>query len=159
MTSADNPVPDRQSVVPYLMVRDSRAAIDFYVAAFGARERVCMALPDGRIAHAEIELSGNQVWLADEVPELGCAGPATLGGAGAMLFAYVADVDDLLPGAVAAGAVIVRPLANQFWGDRTVTVRDPFGHVWTLATRVERMSREEALARAGVGQGGAGPTA
>ena len=144
----ENPVPDRQSVIPYLMVRDAAAALSFYGEAFGARERMRMPLPDGRIGHAEIELSGNLVWLADEAPELGCPGPQALGGAGAMVYAYVADVDATSARAVSAGAAVVRPLADQFWGDRTVTLRDPFGHVWTLATRKERLTPEEAARRA-----------
>jgi PhnB protein len=135
-------------VIPYLMVRDAAAALSFYAEAFGARERVRWPLPDGRIGHAEIELSDEQVWLADESPELGCPGPQTLGGAGAMVFVYLPDVDSICARAVAAGAVVVRPLADQFWGDRTVTLRDPFGHVWTLATRKERMTLAEATRRA-----------
>ncbi len=146
MTDA-SPVPDRQSVIPYLMVRDAPAALEFYVLAFGARERMRMALPSGRIAHAEIELSGNLVWLAEEAPELSFPGPQTLGGAGAMVYAYVPDVDALCGRAVAAGATLLRPVADQTWGDRTATLRDPFGHVWTLATRRERLTLEEALRR------------
>lgn len=147
MTST-SPVPERQSVIPYLMVRDAAAALAFYAAAFGARERVRMALPDGRIAHAEIELSDNLIWLADEAPELSFPGPETLGGAGAMVYVYVADVDATCARATAAGAALVRPLADQSWGDRTVTLRDPFGHVWTLATRKERLTLAEAQRRA-----------
>jgi PhnB protein len=142
------PLPERQPVIPYLMVRDAAAALAFYARAFGARERVRWPLPDGRIGHAEIELSGGQIWLADEAPELDCPGPQTLGGAGAMLFVYVTDVDALCAQATSAGATVVRPLADQFWGDRTVTLRDPFGHVWTLATQRERLTLEEAARRA-----------
>lgn len=144
---ADNPVPDRQSVVPCLLVADADAALRFYLQAFGARERTRMPLPDGRIGHAELELSGNQIWLSDEAPEHGMRGPAALGGAGAMLFVYVADVDAMAARAAAAGATVIRPLADMYWGDRTVTLRDPFGHVWTLATRRERISLAEAQAR------------
>ncbi len=140
----DNPVPERQSVIPYLMVRDAPAALAFYAAAFGARERMRTSLTDGRIAHAEIELSTNQVWLADEAPELDCPGPQTLGGAGAMLFVYTADVDAMSARAVLAGATVVRALADQYWGDRTVTLRDPFGHVWTFATRLKRPTPRHA---------------
>lgn len=147
-SQAREATPARQSVIPYLMVRDAQAALAFYATAFGARERVRWPLPDGRIGHAEIELEGGAVWLADEAPELDCPGPQTLGGAGAMLFVYVADVDALGARAVAAGATVLRPLADQFWGDRTLTLRDPFGHVWTLATVRERMTLEEATARA-----------
>jgi PhnB protein len=110
-----------------------------------------MALPGGRIVHAEIELSDNHVWLAEEAPELAFPGPETLGGAGAMVYAYVRDVDETCARAVAAGAEILRPLADQTWGDRTVTLRDPFGHVWTLATRKERLTLDEARRRSAAG--------
>lgn len=143
MTSP-SPVPERQTLVPYLMVRGASAALAFYSEAFGARERVRLTLPGGRIAHAETELSGNLIWLADEAPELGLPGPVTLGGAGAMVYAYVPDVEALCARATRAGATVMRPLADQPWGDRTVTLRDPFGHVWTLASRREQMERDEA---------------
>jgi PhnB protein len=146
--SATNPVPERQSILPYLMVRDAARALDFYVKALGARERVRLADPDGRIAHAELELEGNQVWLADEAPELGCPSPETLGGTAAMVYAHVADVGALTARALAAGATLLRPPTDQFWGSRTATLRDPFGHVWTLATVRERMTREQAIGRA-----------
>lgn len=148
MSSAENPVPARQSIVPYLMLRDAPRALAFYAAAFGARERVRLAAPEGRIAHAELELEGNQVWLADEAPELDCPAPQTLGGTSAMVYAHVADVDALTMRALAAGATLLRPLADQFWGSRTVTLRDPFGHVWTFATVKERMTKEQAIERA-----------
>lgn len=154
----DNPVPGRQTVIPYLMLRNSAAAIAFYVEAFGARERLRMRLPDGRMAHAEIELSGNLVWLADEAPELGCQSPETLGATGVMVFAYTPDVDALAARAAAAGAVVMRPLADQFWGDRTVTLRDPFGHVWTFAMRKQYLTLEEAEARADWTPPGPAPT-
>jgi PhnB protein len=130
-----NPVPARQSVLPYLLVRDCARALAFYAAAFGARERVRFPLPDGRIGHAEIELGGNQVWLSDEAPEKGFPGPATLGGASVLIYAYVPDVEVLCARAVAAGAELLQPVADQPWGDRNATLRDPFGHVWTFATR------------------------
>lgn len=152
-SSGHEVAPASGPVIPYLMVRDAKAALAFYSAAFGARERVRWPLPDGRIGHAEIELEGGAVWLADEAPELGCPGPERLGGVGAMLFVYVSDVDSLAARAMAAGATVLRPLADQFWGDRTLTLRDPFGHVWTLATVRERMTLEEATARARRAQG------
>jgi PhnB protein len=139
-----SPVPERQSIVPYLLVRDASAALAFYAEAFGAVERVRVALPDGHIAHAETELAGNLVWLADEAPVLGFPGPATLGGAGVMVYAYVPDVEASCARAVGAGATLLRPLSDQPWGDRTATVRDPFGHVWTLATRRRSMARDAA---------------
>ena len=145
---SDTYTPGPQTVIPYLMVRGAPAALTFYATAFGARERVRMALADGRIGHAEFELCGNLVWLADEAPEIDCPGPQTLGGAGVMLFVYCPDVDALCARAVAAGCVVVRPLADQFWGDRTVTLRDPFGHGWTFATRRVQLTLEEAQARA-----------
>lgn len=146
--SPSTPAPERQTVIPYLMVRHAAAALAFYARAFGASERVRWPLPDGRIGHAEIELEGGQIWLADEAPELACPGPETLGGAGAMLFVYVANVDALCARAKGAGATILRPLADQCWGDRTVTLRDPYGHVWTLATPKERPTLEEATRQA-----------
>lgn len=151
--SGVSPVPGRQTIVPYLMVRDAPAALAFYAEAFGAEERVRLTLADNRVAHAETELGGNLVWLAEEAPELGCPGPATLGGTSAMVYTYVPDVDALCARAVGAGARVLRPLSDQAWGDRSVTLADPFGHVWTFATRRESLACGEAARRTLEGYG------
>jgi PhnB protein len=137
-------VPDGYSTVtPYLIVRGAARAIEFYKAAFGAAELFRMELPGGKLGHAEIQLGNARVMLADEFPERGIQGPETLGGAGVHLLLYVDDVDSRFQQAVSAGATVTRPLANQFYGDRSGTIADPFGHVWTIATHVEDVSPEE----------------
>lgn len=142
------PIPDGyHTVTPYLILTGASSAIDFYVAAFGAKERMRMAGPDGKIGHAEILLGDSRVMLADEAPERGIQSPQSLGGAGVHLLLYVEDVDARFQRAVAAGGKVVRPLQDQFYGDRTGTLEDPFGHQWTLATHVEDLSDEEVRAR------------
>jgi PhnB protein len=142
------PVPDGyHSVTPYLIIDGAARALDFYVRAFGAREVMRFAVPDGRIGHAEIRLGDSIVMLADEHPSMGIRSPKHYGGTPVSLTVYLPDVDSQTAAAVAAGAVIQRPLADQFYGDRTVTLVDPFGHVWTLATHKEDVSPEEMARR------------
>ena len=145
---AVKPVPDGYSTVtPYLIVRGAARAIEFYKAAFGAAELYRMEMPGGKLGHAEIQLGTARVMLADEFPERGIHGPETLGGTAVHLLLYVDDVDTRFHQAVSAGATVTRPLANQFYGDRSGTVADPFGHVWTIATHVEDVSHEEMQKR------------
>jgi PhnB protein len=133
------------NVTPYLMVRDGARAIAFYRDAFGAGEVMRFNTPDGKIAHAEVKIGDSHVMLADESPEF--AGPQTLGGAGISLMLYVDDVDATFARAVAAGATIRRPVADQFYGDRVGTIADPFGHVWSIGTHREDVSVEEMQRR------------
>ena len=133
--------PGYPSVTPYLIVRGAAQAIDFYQRAFGAVELFRLDGPDGTIGHAEIRIGDSPVMLADGMG--GYPDPLTLGGAGASFMLYVPDVDAAFARAVAAGATVKRPVADQFYGDRTGTLVDPFGHVWSLGTHVEDVPPEE----------------
>jgi PhnB protein len=135
------------SVTPYLMVRGAAKALAYYAQAFGAREVMRFDMPDGKIAHAEVKIGDSHVMLADEMPDRGFVGPQTLGGAGVSLMLYVDDVDATFARAIAAGATSKRPVVDQFYGDRTGTLVDPFGHVWTIATHREDLSIDEVRQR------------
>jgi PhnB protein len=137
------------SVTPYLAVDNAAAALEFYKQAFGARERMRMAAPGGKVGHAEIEIGGSCIMLADEHPDMGFRSPKAIGGSPVSLHLYVEDVDAVARQAVAAGAKEVRPVKDQFYGDRTGTVEDPFGHVWHIATHKEDLSPDELKRRAG----------
>lgn len=142
------PIPDGyHSVTPYLIVHDAAEALAFYAKAFAAKERMRVPRPDGKVAHAEIEIGDSCVMLADEYPEMGAVGPKADGGWSVGLNVYVEDCDAVFDRAVAAGAKVVRPLADQFYGDRSGTIEDPFGHKWTIATHKEDVSPEELKAR------------
>jgi uncharacterized glyoxalase superfamily protein PhnB len=134
-------------VFPYLRVRDAVAAISFYANAFGARELFRLQEPGGRIGHAEIRIGPATLMLADEYPEHGIIGPHTLGGTTFSLHLHVDDVDAAFDRAVRAGATIVRPLENHFYGERSGTVRDPFGHEWLLGGHIEDVTPEEMQRR------------
>jgi PhnB protein len=136
------------SVTPYLAVHDAAAALEFYKQAFGARERMRMPAPGGRVGHAEIEIGGSCIMLADEYPEIGFRSPRAIGGTPVNLHLYVEDVDAVMAQALAAGAKEVRPVKDQFYGDRTGSVEDPFGHVWHIATHKEDLSPAELQRRA-----------
>ncbi|TAH38572.1 MAG: VOC family protein [Planctomycetota bacterium] len=138
------PVPEGYyTVTPYLIVNGAARALDFYKQAFGAVERMRYADPGGRIGHAEIQIGDSVVMLADEYPELGFRSPQAYGGSPVSLYLYVEDVDALGRRAVAAGAEVLRPVADQFYGDRSGTFRDPFGHVWSISTHKEDLAPEE----------------
>jgi PhnB protein len=142
------PVPQGyRTVTPYLIVRGAAQAIDFYQRAFGATEVMRLADPGGKVGHAEIKVGDSPVMLADEFPEMQIIGPQTLGGSPVILLIYVEDVDARFARAVAAGATVLRPVKDQFYGDRSGTLKDPFGHVWTLATHKEDVSPEEMTRR------------
>jgi PhnB protein len=147
---ATKSIPDGyHSVTPYLIVKGAAGAIDFYKRVFGATELMRMPDPnDGRIGHAEIMIGDSHIMLADEYPEMGHRSPQTLGGAGVSLMIYLDDVDEVFKRAIAAGAKEMQPLKNQFYGDRSGTVQDPYGHVWTIATHVEDVPPEEMERRA-----------
>ena len=140
------PIPDGyNSVTAYLIISNGRAseALDFYARAFGTKEILRMPRSDGGIAHAEIRLGDSVIMLADESPKTGAFGPKHYGGSPITLFVYVPDVDATTKQAVTAGATIIRPVADQFYGDRTAGLEDPFGHHWYLATHVRDVTAEE----------------
>jgi PhnB protein len=140
-------VPDGyHSVTPYLAVDGAADAIDWYVRALGASEVFRME-HDGKIGHAEIRIGDSHVMLADEAPELNHLSPKSRGGATASFMIYLDDVDAAFARAIEAGATEQRPVQDQFYGDRSGTLIDPFGHVWTIATHVEDVSPDEMEAR------------
>lgn len=142
------PIPDgTHSVTPHLVIKDAAKAIDFYQKAFGAKEIYRLLGPGGKIMHAAIQIGDSQVFMADEFPEMGCVGPATLGGSPVTLHIFVEDVDALWERATKAGVTVQMPLGDQFWGDRYGKVKDPFGHEWSLATHKEDLSPEEIKQR------------
>lgn len=142
------------SVTPHLICAGAAEAIDFYKQAFGATESMRLEQPDGRIGHAELRIGEAPLMLADEFPEMNVRSPQTLGGSPVTLHLYVEDVDAFARRAVAAGAKLVRPVADQFYGDRAGSLTDPFGHVWMVATHQEDVSPEEMKRRAAALYGG-----
>lgn len=145
---AVKPIPEGyHSVTPYLIVSNAGRALEFYKNAFGAKELMRMEQPGGRIGHAEIEIGDSRVMLADEFPEMGAKSPDSLGGSPVGLMLYVQDVDSQFKQAITAGAKEVRPVQDQFYGDRSGTLVDPFGHQWTLGTHKEDVSDEEMKRR------------
>lgn len=152
---AVKPIPDGyHSVTPYLSIKGAAEAIEYYKKAFGATELFRMER-DGKIGHAEIKIGDSPVMLADEFPEMKFNSPKTLGGTPVGLMIYVEDVDTVYPQAIEAGGEEVRPLQDQFYGDRSGTLIDPFGHVWTIATHTEDVAPEEMEKRmAAAGHGG-----
>ncbi len=148
------PIPEGyHTVTPYLIVSGAAGAIEFYKKAFGAAESMRMTGPGGKIGHAEIRIGDSHVMLADEVPEMGYRGPRSFGGSAVTMLLYVEDVDATVDRAVAAGGKLVRPVKDQFYGDRTGGVEDPFGHVWYIATHIEDVSPEEMKRRAAAASG------
>jgi PhnB protein len=146
---APRPIPaGYHSVTPYLIIQGAAAALSFYEKAFGATELFRMPNPDGKIGHAEIKIGDSVIMLADEHPERGYRGPQSLGGTSVSLMVYVEQVDQVFKQALAAGAKELQPVTNQFYGDRSGTLTDPFGHLWTIATHVEDVPPEELERRA-----------
>lgn len=137
-----------EGATPYLSVKGAAGAIEFYKRAFGAKETMRMAGPDGKIGHAELKIGKANIMLADESPQIGFLSPMTLGGSPVTIHIYVEDVDALAGRAEAAGAKVRRPVADQFYGDRAGQFEDPFGHVWHFATHKEDVSHEEMRKRA-----------
>lgn len=140
---AVKPVPEGyHTVTPYLIIQGAAAALDFYKRALGATE--LMRLDHGdKVGHAEIRIGDSRIMLADEFPEMGAISPQTLGGTTVGMCVYVPNVDAQFEAAVAAGAKVERPVQNQFYGDRSGTVIDPFGHKWTIATHIEDVTPEQ----------------
>jgi PhnB protein len=143
------PIPEGfHTATPYLAIEGAGEAIEFYKRAFGATERFRMNTPDGRVGHAEIVIGDSCIMLADECPESNFRSPATLGGSSFGLHLYVEDVDKRFEQAVAAGATVLRPVADMFYGDRIGCLKDPFGHVWFLSTHKEDLTEEQIAERA-----------
>jgi PhnB protein len=146
---AVTPKPDGYPTLsPSLVIDGAADAIDFYVKVLGATERMRFGGPDGRIGHAELQIGDSVVMLADEYPDMGYIGPKSVGGTPVTLSVWVDDVDATFAGAIAAGATETRPVEDQFYGDRTGTFEDPWGHRWHVSTHIEDMSMEEMHRRA-----------
>ena len=135
------------SVTPYLIINGAGAAIDFYKKVFNATERMRIPTQDGKVGHAEIEIGGSVIMLADECPERGAKSPHAYGGTPVSIHVYVTNSDDVFAKAMAAGAKQIRPVENQFYGDRSGAFADPFGHSWYVSTHVEDVSPEELQRR------------
>lgn len=155
MTGKVQPIPKGyHTLTPYLIVRDGAGAIDFYKKAFGATEVMRFPAPGGKIGHAEVQIGDSRVMLADEYPDEGHRSPEAYGGSPVSLHLFVEDVDKVFGQALAAGATQRRPVKNQFYGDRSGTLQDPFGHVWNIATHTEDVSLEEMQKRAAAAHDG-----
>jgi PhnB protein len=137
-----------RTVTPFLVCRNAAGAIDFYKKAFGAKEKFRMAAPDGKISHAEIQIGDSRVMLGEESLEMGAKSPETLGGSAQSVFLYVKNADAFADRAVAAGATVVMPLQDMFWGDRYGKLKDPFGHEWSVGTHKEDVTPREMAKRA-----------
>jgi PhnB protein len=135
------------TATPYLIVNGAAAALEFYKKAFGATELVRMPGPGGKIMHAEIKIGDSPIMLGDEVPERDIKGPISLGGTPIGMCLYVPDVDTMFAAAIAAGGKELHPIKNQFYGDRSGTLIDPFGHKWTIATHIEDLTPEQMRQR------------
>ena len=143
------PIPEGYgSVTPYLIVSGAARAIDYYKEAFGATELMRFGGPDDKIMHAELQIGDSRIMLADEHPERGHRSPQSLGGSGTGLMLYVDDVDLVFMRAIEAGGNVQQAVKDQFYGDRSGSLSDPFGHVWTIATHVEDVEPEEMQRRA-----------
>jgi PhnB protein len=149
------PIPDDYPrVSPYLIVDGAADAIDFYCSVLGATQRGDrMVAPDGKVGHAELELGGSVIMLADEFPEMGAIGPRTVGGTPVTLHVYVEDVDAVFARALELGATQVQALTDQFYGDRSGLFDDPWGHRWNVSTHVEDVPPEEMAERAKAAMG------
>ena len=152
---AVKPIPDGfRGVTPYLAIDGAAGAIEFYCKVLGATERMRMPDAEGKILHAELQIGDSVVMLSDEFPDMNVAGPKKLGGSPVMLMVYVEDADATQTAAIKAGATEVRPVEDQFYGDRSGQFVDPFGHRWNVATHIEDVSDEEMAKRMqAMGQG------
>ena len=155
MTNKVKAIPEGYSALtPYLCVRDAARAIEFYKEVFGATELMRLDAPDGKVGHAELKIGDAPFMLGDECPEADIVSPLSLGGSPVMIMIYVEDVDRTASLAVAAGAKELKPVADQFYGDRSGQYKDPYGHIWSFATHIEDVSPEEINSRAAAMYGG-----
>jgi PhnB protein len=143
-------------VTPALVVDDAGAAIEFYRSVLGAEPRLRVDEPSGKVGHAELAIGDSLIMLSDEYPEMDIVGPKTVGGTGSAIYVYVDDVDDTFERAVQHGAKSLRPVSDQFYGDRTGQFEDPFGHRWGVATHIEDVSPDEIATRAAASMRGSG---
>lgn len=143
------PIPDGYpQVTPSLVVDGAAAAIDFYCSVFGTSVRMRMDGPDGKVGHAELQLGDSVIMVSDAFPEMGFVGPKSIGGSPVMLNVYVPDVDAVFAQALGAGATQLREVTDQFYGDRSGQLEDPFGHRWNVATHIEDVEPDEMMRRA-----------
>jgi len=150
-----NPIPDNYSrISPYLCVDGASAAIEFYTQVLGATERLRLASPDGKIGHAELQLGDCVIMLSDEYAEMDVRSPRSIGGTPVAISVYVENVDEVFERALKEGAKALRPVENQFYGDRSGQFEDPFGHRWNVSSNVEELSPEEIKRRAAELMGG-----
>ena len=136
-----------KSLTPYICCQDAPRAIEFYRKAFGARETMRLAEPSGKIGHAEVDIGGSILMISDEYPDYGALSPTSIGGTPVKLHLYVDDADAVFARAIEAGAKVVRALEDQFYGDRSGTIQDPFGHVWFVSMKKEDLTAEEVQRR------------
>jgi len=142
-----------RTVTPYLIIKDAASAIDYYKQAFKAKVLMCLSESSGKARHAAIKIGVSRMMLAGEYPEMGSRGRHSFGGSPGSILLYVDDCDEIFNRAIARGAKIVKPISDQFYGDRAGTLEDPFGHVWTIATHKEDLTSEEILQRAAARSG------
>jgi len=143
-----NPIPDGyHTVTPYMIIKDAVAAIAFYQKAFGAEEVGRLSMPDGTIMHGEFKIGDSHIMYAEENAEMGMLAPESMGGSPISICLYVNDADTVYAQAMSAGAEEVRAMQDQFWGDRAGTVKDPFGHSWTILSKIEDVSWQEVQER------------
>ena len=142
------PIPDGyHTATPYLVIKGAAAALEFYKKALGAKELMRFASPDGKIAHAEIQIGNSRIMVGEEYPDMGFRSPQSLGGSPIGIMLYVEDADAWFKRAIGAGAREIRPLVDQFYGDRSGTFTDPYGHLWTVATHIEDVAPDEMQRR------------
>jgi len=142
------PIPEGyHSITPYLVINNANEAVKFYTEVFGAKERLRLDDGSGKVMHLELEIGSSVIMMADEFPEMGFTGPQTIGGTPVSICHYVEDCDQVFNKAIQNGAEVMRPLADQFYGDRSGTFKDPFGHVWTVCSRIEIVSNEDIQKR------------
>ena len=142
-TSTGTPAPKAPGIIPHLTCRDAAEAVDFYCKAFGAEAMCVIKMPDGKLMHAALSLNGSMLFLCDECPEHGGLSPQAIGGSPVTLHLQVDDCDAAFGRAVAAGCEVAMPLENMFWGDRYGVLTDPYGHKWSVATKLREVSPEE----------------
>ncbi len=148
MPEKTKPIPDGyNSITPYLFIKGAARAIDFYKQTFGAQEHMRMPGPNNTIGHAEISINGSRMMLADESPAMKALSPETIGGSPVMIHVYVPDVDAVVNKAIASGARLLHPVEDKFYGDRSGSFTDPFGHLWGVATHIEDVTPEEMQKR------------